>query len=227
MKEFTLDGRLAAAAEYVRQGALFADIGTDHAYLPTFLLLRGRIERAVAADIKPGPLSSAMEHAEKYGVRDRMTFFLSDGLDAVTGCMPDDIAVCGMGGELIADIVTRSDLTRRGGVHLILQPMTRQAYLRRALASAGYPVLSEKYSLAAGHAYVTLLCTYTGVPYETDDLTSELGAGFFSGDMTPAKRHFLLRRLAALRDAAEGRERAGEYGSYERKIYDKISSMHI
>lgn len=227
MREFTLDGRLAAAAEYVRQGALFADIGTDHAYLPTFLLLRGWIERAVAADINPGPLSSAIEHAEKYGVRDRMTFLISDGLDAVTDCLPDDIAVCGMGGEMIADIVTRSDLTRREGVHLILQPMTRQAYLRRALAAAGYSVLSESYSLAAGHAYVTILCTYTGVPYVIDDISAEFGAGFFSDEMTQAKRHFLLRRLAALRDIAEGRERAGEYGSYERKIYDKISSMRI
>ncbi len=168
-----------------------------------------------------------MEHAEKYGVRDRMKFVLSDGLDAVTDCLPDDIAVCGMGGEMIADIVTRSDLTRREGVHLILQPMTRQAYLRRALAAAGYPVLSEKYSLAAGHAYVTLLCAYTGVPYEIDDLTAELGAGFFSGDMTPAKRLFLERRSAALLGVAEGKESAGEYGSYERKICDKISSLHI
>ena len=71
--------RLLSAAEFVRQGAYFADIGTDHAYLPLFLLKEGKIPRAVCADINRGPLESAQKNAEAEGLSDKIKFFLADG----------------------------------------------------------------------------------------------------------------------------------------------------
>jgi tRNA A22 N-methylase len=72
MREMTLDGRLFSVGKFVRQGAQFADIGTDHAYLPIYLLKHGIIKSAVAADINEGPLNSAREHASTMGITDNI-----------------------------------------------------------------------------------------------------------------------------------------------------------
>ena len=73
------NARLASAAELVRQNAIFADIGTDHAYLPLFLLESGRINFAYCSDINEGPLASARKNAEERGMVDKMDFILTDG----------------------------------------------------------------------------------------------------------------------------------------------------
>ena len=69
MREVGLNKRLLCAADLVREGAVLADVGTDHGYLPIYLILRGRIERAVLSDINEGPISHAREHINKYGTR--------------------------------------------------------------------------------------------------------------------------------------------------------------
>ena len=83
MKDFALDGRLLSVARLVRQGAVFADIGTDHAYLPLALLNERRISRAVCSDINEGPLDSAKANAKDAGLFDKMTFHLADGAAAL------------------------------------------------------------------------------------------------------------------------------------------------
>ena len=108
MKNEGLNPRLSCAAGFVRQGAVFADIGTDHAYLPLFLLEEGIIERAVCSDINEGPLESARRNAAERGLSDRCAFLLADGACEALALGATDVAICGMGGELIADIVKRS-----------------------------------------------------------------------------------------------------------------------
>ena len=85
MKALTLDGRLSSVGKFVRQGAVFADIGTDHGYLPLALLRNGIIERAILSDINEGPLSSAMENARSAGLSDRCSFHLGDGAKELSG----------------------------------------------------------------------------------------------------------------------------------------------
>ena len=99
MRTVELTPRLRSVAELVPRGARFADVGTDHAYLPVWLLQQGRITGAVASDLRPGPLERARGTAEKYGLTGRMDFRLCDGL---SGIQPDEvntIAMAGMGGE--------------------------------------------------------------------------------------------------------------------------------
>ena len=170
-----LSQRLHSAAELVRQGAVFADIGTDHAYLPIFLLKRGSISAAYAADINEGPLASAVRNAEESGVSDKMHFILTDGITALAGLGITDYAVCGMGGELIADIIDRAPHLCDGVIRLILQPMSKQAELRRYLYKNGYAVEREIYSHDAGKYYVTLAVKYTGEIRDIDLSEAELG----------------------------------------------------
>lgn len=169
------DERLRAAAAFVRQGAVFADIGTDHAYLPVFLCREKRIEKAYACDIVEGPLKSAVSHIRESGFEDSIVPILTDGLTGLDGLGITDVAVCGMGGELIADILSRSAFIKKGGVRLILQPMTRAADLRYFLAKEGFAVLDECVCFAKGKYYFCLCAEFMGAPYSLSRLEAEMG----------------------------------------------------
>ena len=173
----SLDKRLLSCADYVRVGAVLADIGTDHGYLPLFLLREGRIQRAYLCDVNEGPLSSAKRNAAADGFLDKCEFILTDGAAALSGKGVTDYTVCGMGGELIARIIEDAPHLKAQGTRLVLQPMTKQENLRRYLASAGFDVLDERFSFDSGKYYVTLLAEYTGECREISDSEAELGIG--------------------------------------------------
>ena len=150
MNKCALNARLLSAAELTRQDATFADIGTDHAYLPLFLLDTGRIRYAYCSDINEGPLASAKRNAEERGRLSDTEFILTDGATVLAGKGITDYAICGMGGELIADIIDRAPHLKDSNVNLILQPMTKQEKLRTYLASSGFSVTNESYSYDGG-----------------------------------------------------------------------------
>lgn len=224
MKTAELSPRLVSAADFVRWGAVFADVGTDHAYLPLFLLKCGKIERAVCSDINCGPLNSAMENARDMGFFDKIDFVLTDGAAALYGRGITDLAVCGMGGELIADIVGKADFLRDASVNLILQPMSKQAYLRSFLARSGFSVLSESYTKEGEHAYVTMQVNYSGTPYELTPVEAELGLAA-EHITSHACRYYLERRLAALSRAEEGKLSSGAASTPETKLISAIKEI--
>lgn len=218
MRNFTLDGRLASAAKFVRQGARFADIGTDHAYLPIFLIRSGRIDFAFASDINKGPLRSAIDNARDAGVYSKMEFALADGLDALMDKGITDIAICGMGGELIAEIVERADFIRDESVRLILQPMSKFAHLRRVLARLGYEIEVEEYSSSQGKYYITLLARYTGEKREIDDFEAEFGNERLLCSLSEHQREFISKRAAALKRAADGLKKGAVSSPVEERL---------
>ena len=134
---------LAAVAALVPPGARLADIGTDHAYLPVWLILNGRIDRAIAADIRSGPLDHARHTAAEYGLTDKLDFRLCDGLQNIRPEECDTITIAGMGGETMVGVLTQAMWTRQGK-RLILQPQSTQDVLRRFLADHGWRICSEQ-----------------------------------------------------------------------------------
>lgn len=171
----TLDKRLLSCADFVRAGAVFADIGTDHGYLPIFLLKEGRIKAAYLSDVNRGPLSSAESNARAEGLYEKCEFILTDGAAALSGKGITDYAICGMGGELIARIIKDAPQLYTEGVRLILQPMTKQEHLRRFLLLNGFSVLTERFSFDSGKYYVTVVAEYTGETVEISESDAELG----------------------------------------------------
>ncbi|MBD5146684.1 MAG: Nif3-like dinuclear metal center hexameric protein [Ruminococcus sp.] len=135
-----LDKRLRLCADMVR-GKRVCDVGTDHAYLAAELLSEGRCDTAVAADINEKPLAAARLTLEKAGVLDRAELILSDGLENIPESGITDIVIAGMGGELIADILSRCDWL--DGKNLILQPMSRADFLIRRLCENGFEILKQ------------------------------------------------------------------------------------
>lgn len=140
--ELSLTPRLSRIAACVPRGARLADVGTDHGYLPVRLLLDETIERAIASDLRPGPLERARETARRYGVEEKLSFRLCDGLAAIDEGEADTIAVAGMGGETIASILEAAPWTKSGKC-LLLQPMTSFPELRGWLGEHGYRIERE------------------------------------------------------------------------------------
>ena len=211
MKEATLDARLKAAAEYVRQGAVFADIGTDHAYLPIYLLKRGIISRAVAADVAEGPLNSARSHAKEFSLEDKIDFYLTDGLEGLDTLGITDVAICGMGGELISMLIDRAPFLKNAGIRLILQPMSKQELLRSYLAGNGFEIQSERVGSASGHTYSCICAEYRGEPYELDALTLYVGDPIIENETD--KKNFLLmleKKESAFKKRLDGKKKANE-----------------
>lgn len=138
-----LTPRLQAIAQRVPQGARLADVGTDHGHLPVWLLLNGRIDTAVAADLREGPLSRAKETAQQYGQDKKISFRLCDGLTGIAADEVDTIVIAGMGGETIAAILEAAPWTSQNKL-LLLQPMTGMPQLRLWLQNHGYFILGEQ-----------------------------------------------------------------------------------
>ena len=150
--ELILTPRLETVAQLVPPGARFADIGTDHAYLPVKLLLDGVIDRAIAADLREGPLSRARETARQYGVEDKVSFRLCDGLSGIECGEADAIAISGMGGETIAAILAAAPWTKEHKT-LLLQPMTSFHDLRGWLQRSGYEICREHIAREGNRLY--------------------------------------------------------------------------
>lgn len=198
-----LSPRLRAAAELVPSGARFADIGTDHAYLPVWLILNGVIEKAIAADLRQGPLERARETAEKYSVADRMDFRLCDGLTGLQPGEADVIAIAGMGGETIAHILSCAPWTKGEGITLILQPMSSQPDLRQWLAGNGYAIEQECIVREDKTLYTIMLVRAGAMEKLTP---AELLAGRQSKD--PLRGEYLDHMIAKVRRALEGQRAA-------------------
>ena len=141
-----LDIRLMTCFEMVRGNGTVCDVGTDHALLAAELINSGKCSRVIASDIKEGPLESAENTVEKYGIADRVDLVLSDGLANVPLDGVSDIVIAGMGGETIADIIENCDALRmpeNSEINLVLQPMTKAEILRKKLYEMGYTVSAE------------------------------------------------------------------------------------
>ncbi len=204
-----LDARLATAPPFVRPGAIVADVGTDHAYLPIYLCTEGEVSFAVASDINQGPIESAASHIAASGLTARIQTVRTDGLRGLEAYHPTDILIFGMGGELIARILTDAPWVEADGIRLILQPMTHPECVRRYLAAHGFAVTAEVLSRESGKIYLTLVADYTGAPYAIDEATAAYGRLLDPDHPDPLRVDYLSHRLAVLQAALRGKQSAG------------------
>lgn len=160
MKQLELTPRLQAVADLIPNGAAVADIGTDHAYLPVWLLREGKIRRAIAADLREGPLDRAKLTAKEYGCRENIAFRLCDGLSGILPEEADTVVIAGMGGETIAAILEASPWINSKDYTLILQPMSAQNDLRSWLWRNGFDVVKERIICEGEKLYNILLVNY-------------------------------------------------------------------
>ena len=134
--------RLLACAGFVCPGDRVADVGCDHGYLSIHLLMNGIARSAIASDINEQPLLSALRNAEKYGVRDKMEFYLSDGVRKIPRDF-DTMVCAGMGGDTMVSILEAAPWLKSAKYRLILQCQSKTPTLRRYLSEQGWRITEE------------------------------------------------------------------------------------
>lgn len=202
MKELELTPRLQAVADLVPQDAALADIGTDHAYLPAWLLDRGRVRRAIAADINQGPLDRARLTARQYGCSEQMEFCLCDGLAGITPDEVDTIVIAGMGGETIAAILQAAAWVCDSRYTLILQPMSAQSDLRSWLWRHGFSIEKEEIICEGEKLYNIFVASYKGSVALTAG--EEWAGRQYKGMVQPLRGEYLVRLLDKVDRAMTG-----------------------
>ena len=151
-----ISNRLLLCAEFVPRGSRAADIGTDHGYLSIYLLREGICPFVTAADLREQPLQKARENAARFGVSEKMRFFLSDGLQGIPPDAADTIIMAGMGGDLMVRILEAAPWVCDDRYTLILQPQSAGQALRQYLAEHSFAI--EREALARdGHFFYTVL----------------------------------------------------------------------
>lgn len=197
-----LSPRLRTVASLVYPNAGFADVGTDHAYLPVWLLQRGIISHAVVSDLRQKPLERARQTAARYGLTERMSFRLGDGLSCIRPEEAQVITIAGMGGETIAQILEVAPWLLEGGFHLLLQPMSALAELRQWLQPHGYRIEQELLCQDGGSRYTVLSVK----PGEMSPLTpAEWWAGRqIQGKSDPLRRELLNDLILRAERALKG-----------------------
>lgn len=137
-----LSKRLLSCSCFVSPGDRVADIGCDHGYLGIHLLRQGIASQVIAADIHEMPLQCAICNAEKFGVQDRMAFYLSDGVKSIPRDF-DTLVCAGMGGDTIISILEGALWLKSKAYRLILQCQSKTPQLRRYLSEQGWRIADE------------------------------------------------------------------------------------
>jgi tRNA (adenine22-N1)-methyltransferase len=151
-----LSERLQHIAAQVQPGNVLADVGTDHGYLPIYLLQQERVRRGIAMDINEGPLLRAAEHIAQEGLGDYIELRRSDGLERLACGEADIVVIAGMGGGLTMDILSARRDVVRGLAQLILEPQSQLAEVRRFLREENYFIEQEDLVLEDGKYYPIL-----------------------------------------------------------------------
>ncbi|WKA52548.1 tRNA (adenine(22)-N(1))-methyltransferase TrmK [Planococcus liqunii] len=140
-----LSMRLTRVASHVPTGATVADIGSDHAYLPCYLVSQGRAERAVAGEVVKGPYESAKKQVKQEQLEDKIEVRLASGLEAIH---PEDgitaITIAGMGGPLIVSILDHGLEKLAGVSRLILQPNVHAKAIREWAQTHQWAIVEEE-----------------------------------------------------------------------------------
>ncbi len=160
-----LSKRLEAVASLVDEGAIVADIGTDHAYVPIDLVRRGIVSCAIAMDVNEGPLKRAARHVRAAGLGDKIELRLSDGLGALLPKEADCVILAGMGGGLVMRILKAHMDVTRSLKSCVLQPQSEIAKVRAFLLEEGFFIMDEQMIYEEGKYYPMMKALPPGKTY--------------------------------------------------------------
>ncbi len=157
-----LTDRLLKIASLVSKGKKVADIGTDHGYIPVYLLNNKKIDYAILADVNKGPLENAKKEVEYNNLENKVDLRLGSGLEVLNENEVDEIIIAGMGGILISELLEAKKSISHTVDKLILQPMQAQSELRKYLYNNGYEIVNEVLVKEDFRIYEIIEAKYTG-----------------------------------------------------------------
>ena len=211
-----LSPRLKAVADLVASGSRVADVGTDHAYLPIYLIEQGIAKYCIATDIHKGPIEAAKANIAAAGVKNVETR-LCDGVEAVSPQEVDTVVIAGMGGDTAAHIISSAPWLKDKAKLLIIQPMSSADSIRIHLAENGFEVEAEHCVEDAGRVYPVMKARYCAKARSLSYYEAEVG----KTDLSPrsAEYKYLLAVYNSLCKKAEGIKKVDRMeGEYKKTI---------
>jgi tRNA (adenine22-N1)-methyltransferase len=170
-----LKGRLKLIAHKTPVCNILGDIGTDHGYIPIYLVKNNTCKRAIACDIRKGPLLAAANNVKSFGMEEHIETRLGDGLKPLNENEAQVIIIAGMGGYLISKILTDGFSKAKTADALILQPMNEINTLREWLYANGFEIYDEEL-INEGEKIYNVICTrWTGEIKELDRVYYHVG----------------------------------------------------
>lgn len=202
-----LSARLNMVAELVREGVCVADIGTDHAYLPTYLVATGKCKKAVASDLRDGPLMNAVATVASCGLMGKIELRISDGLDLIRPEDADDFVFAGMGGNLIVDILEKAGWICDSEKQFIFQPMSHAEVVRAYLLAHRFRILEERACFDECRPYIAFSARYEP-NYRPHYRKSYIWMGELASCKSDAARYYLTKQYKYLKQRADALEKA-------------------
>ena len=188
-----ISNRLMTAAALVTQGYTLADVGTDHGYIPIYLLQQKKIPAAIAMDINEGPLERAKEHIALYGLQAYIQTRLSDGVAALKPGEVEAVLIAGMGGGLVMHILKDGEKVCQSAKELILQPQSEIEHVREFLREKGYTILAEDMVYEDGKFYPVMKVQYQGENENAQKASEVLKLSDLYGGLLLQNRHPVLK----------------------------------
>jgi tRNA (adenine22-N1)-methyltransferase len=198
-----LTSRLEKIASLVTEGKKIADVGTDHGYIPVYLLKKEIIPFAVLSDVNKGPLDNGKKLVMKNNLIKKVDFKLGSGIDVLEKDEVDEVIIAGMGGMLIADILENKKSVSHHLQKLILQPMQAQSSLRQYLLENGYKIIDEVLVREDFRIYEVIVAKYTGKnTVVKDDIYFEVGEQLVQ-NRDPLLKDFVEKKIKSYTDILE------------------------
>lgn len=176
MEKIELSKRLKKVAEFVKADEMILDIGSDHAYLPIYLVQQQKIPAAIAGEVVPGPFDKAKKEITHYGLDNQIEARLGSGFDVIDSSEKmGTVFICGMGGLLISEILTAGLKQQKISpkTRLVLQPNNKEDELRRMLMAADFEIKEEAIVKEKGKFYEIIVAeaSTAEVSYTEPELT--------------------------------------------------------
>ncbi|WP_446898765.1 tRNA (adenine(22)-N(1))-methyltransferase [Clostridium sp. LBM24168] len=167
--------RLKSICEMVDKCDCIADIGTDHAYIPVYLVKNNICRRAIASDINRGPINKAYMNIGLEGMQNKIECRLGGGLDTIAPGEAQEVVIAGMGGNLIRDIMDENMAVFKGARYFILQPVQNPEVLRKYIYDMGFRIIDEDLCIDENIFYEIIKVRYSDTIIKPDSIFYEIG----------------------------------------------------
>lgn len=169
-----LSNRLKIIASFLPEHAFFADIGTDHAFLPSFVCLQDDKAKAIAGEVSEGPYKAAIKTVESYHLSEAIDVRLGNGLEVIGNDPVTELVIAGMGGALITKILEDGKKYLLTVKRIIVQPNIGEIYVREWFGKNGYKITNEAILSENSHIYEVIVAEKDEESYESPLSEAEL-----------------------------------------------------